>query len=82
MYEWYETPKGPIAIPEEEIVRAPNTAHEQKAAGVWFVYAFNNDPEPYPMFMSVDELTARRFAQTIGDWTYVKFWQFDTEWSN
>lgn len=50
---------------------------EGKAAGVWFVYGY--DTSPFPMFISVDELSARRYQERLGYPTFLTFWNYDTE---
>lgn len=54
-----------------------NYTPEEK--GVWFV--FYHDMGAHPLFVSDDELVARRWADTNG-YGDVKFWVFGTEWSN
>jgi hypothetical protein len=48
--------------------------------GVWIVYGIQT--LVYPMFISKDELIARRFMEKLGSRVWIKFWKFDTEWSN
>lgn len=48
--------------------------------GVWIAYSL--DFHAYPLFVSDDELEVRRWADDKGYGSYVKFWEFGTEWSS
>ena len=47
--------------------------------GVWVVYAY--DVGPYPIFMSDNEMVARRFEANLG-YGSVTFWPNGTEWKD
>lgn len=49
-------------------------AQEASPEGVWFVYGI--DTMPYPIMVNKDEVDARRFANELGYFVYVKFWPF------
>lgn len=48
--------------------------------GAWIVYY--PDLQICPLFISDDELIARRFAENVGHFVNIKFWKFGTEWSD
>lgn len=52
---------------------------EPTPKGIWFVYGY--DTMPYPMFMSDDEIIARRWQEKLGYYTYIIFWENGTEFN-
>jgi len=46
--------------------------------GVWVVYAY--DVGPYPIFMTTNEMVARRYQAKLG-YGSVFLWKFNTEWN-
>lgn len=56
-----------------------NPSPRQHLTGIWFVYS--KDLQVCPMFISDDELIARRFQERVGYFTHIEFWEFGTEWS-
>lgn len=52
-------------------------ANMLRPQGVWFVYGY--DTMPYPLFISNDELKARQYQADVGYYTWIKFWEFNSE---
>lgn len=76
-----ETPQKVVLPYTIGVNPLPDDVHfiSLKPAGAWIVYSY--DTNALPVFLSNDELTARRRCDELG-YGYVKFWEFETDWSN
>lgn len=63
---------------EVQLNPAPATISVPVPDGAWIVYGL--DTMAYPLFLSMNELEARRWAGNNG-YGIVKFWAFGTDWS-
>jgi hypothetical protein len=49
----------------------------EETDGIWIVYGW--DMNPYPLYISKDELLARRYMEIIGYPVFIKFWAYNSE---
>jgi hypothetical protein len=57
--------------------RAKPDPFTEETDGVWIVYGW--DTMPYPLYISKDELLARRYMEVIGYPVFIKFWAYNSE---